>query len=107
MRLRGEGLTSRLTRLLRGPVRHGEWSSEVRASPKTSAPGLFRTELKAALLRLSARERLAPPDDSTTSEPRFGHHETILRNHNFLIASDDRIRAGGVGPCPRDQLLGE
>ena len=42
-------LTSRRTRLLRGPVRRAEWSSEVRAYPlKAGAPGLFRTELKAA-----------------------------------------------------------
>ena len=61
-------MTRRRTRLLRGPVRHGEWASEVRASPKTSAPGLFRTELKAAFLRLSARKQRAPPEDSTTSE---------------------------------------
>ena len=29
-------------------------------------PGLFRTELKAAFPRLSVREQLAPPEDSTT-----------------------------------------
>ena len=77
-----------------------------RVPERLAPPGLFRTELIAAFLRLSASRTACSTRRLDSIGATLEHHEVILHSHIFVIASDDRFRARRVGPCPRDQLLG-
>ena len=88
------------------PARHTESLSEVRASPRASAPGLFRIRSKSCIPAAFgiANSVLHPRLDNIGAT--LGHHEAILHSCIFIIAGIGCFRARGVGPCTGYQLLG-
>src|SRR5437667_6455401 len=100
-------LTSRRTRLLRGPFAAANGRQKSACPRKASAAGLFPNELKAAFLRLSVSRTACSARRLEDIGATLGHDETILHSHIFVIASDARFRARGINSCPCDQLLGK
>jgi len=98
-------LTSRWTRLYKGRTRYGESSSEVRASPRASAPGLVSNQ-SCITAAFGIENGLLPPGDSAASERPWQHHEVFLHSHIFIIVGINGFRERGGDPCSRYQLLG-
>ena len=88
------------------PARHTESLSEVRASPRASAPGLFRIRSKSRIPAAFGIENgvLYPRLDNIGA--MLGDHEVILHSSIFIIAGIGCFRAREVGPGARYQLLG-
>ena len=91
---------------IESPARHNESLSEVRASLRASAPGLFRIRSRSCIPAAFGIENglLHPRLDNIGATLK--HHEAILHSHTFVIAGIGRFRARGVDSCPRHQLLG-